>query len=51
MQDVLEQFGLATREWFKAAFAAPTAAQPLSLRPKPRGRGQGGGPAARRTRR
>ena len=27
MQDVLEQFGLATREWFKAAFAAPTAAQ------------------------
>ncbi|MEV6595336.1 ATP-dependent helicase [Actinoplanes sp. NPDC051346] len=25
--DVLEQFGLATREWFKAAFAAPTAAQ------------------------
>jgi ATP-dependent Lhr-like helicase len=24
---VLEQFGLATREWFKAAFAAPTAAQ------------------------
>jgi ATP-dependent Lhr-like helicase len=27
VQDVLEQFGLATREWFKAAFAAPTAAQ------------------------
>ena len=27
MQEVLEQFGLATREWFKAAFAAPTAAQ------------------------
>src|SRR3954449_4851106 len=27
MPDVLEQFGLATREWFKAAFAAPTAAQ------------------------
>jgi ATP-dependent helicase Lhr and Lhr-like helicase len=25
--EVLEQFGLATREWFKAAFAAPTAAQ------------------------
>ncbi|MEU7902045.1 ATP-dependent helicase [Actinoplanes sp. NPDC049118] len=25
--DVLEQFGLATREWFRAAFAAPTAAQ------------------------
>jgi len=24
---VLEQFGLATREWFRAAFAAPTAAQ------------------------
>ncbi|AGZ45404.1 ATP-dependent helicase [Actinoplanes friuliensis] len=24
---MLEQFGLATREWFKAAFAAPTAAQ------------------------
>ncbi|WP_433721423.1 ATP-dependent helicase [Actinoplanes sp. CA-051413] len=27
MSDVLEQFGLATREWFRAAFAAPTAAQ------------------------
>ncbi|MGX6602609.1 ATP-dependent helicase [Micromonosporaceae bacterium Da 78-11] len=27
MLEVLEQFGLATREWFKAAFAAPTAAQ------------------------
>ena len=27
VRDVLEQFGLATREWFKAAFAAPTAAQ------------------------
>ena len=27
MQDVLEQFGLATREWFRAAFAAPTSAQ------------------------
>ncbi|MEV8506550.1 ATP-dependent helicase [Actinoplanes sp. NPDC051475] len=27
VSDVLEQFGLATREWFKAAFAAPTAAQ------------------------
>ncbi|MBB4760463.1 ATP-dependent Lhr-like helicase [Actinoplanes digitatis] len=27
MPDVLEQFGLATREWFRAAFAAPTAAQ------------------------
>jgi ATP-dependent Lhr-like helicase len=27
VQDVLEDFGLATREWFKAAFAAPTAAQ------------------------
>lgn len=27
VQKVLEQFGLATREWFKAAFAAPTAAQ------------------------
>ena len=27
MQDVLEQFGPATREWFRAAFAAPTAAQ------------------------
>ncbi|MEV4702671.1 ATP-dependent helicase [Actinoplanes sp. NPDC049316] len=27
MRDVLEQFGLPTREWFKAAFAAPTAAQ------------------------
>ncbi|WP_306209525.1 ATP-dependent helicase [Actinoplanes sp. RD1] len=27
MQDVLEQFGVATREWFRAAFAAPTAAQ------------------------
>ena len=27
MQEALEQFGLATREWFKAAFAAPTAAQ------------------------
>jgi len=27
VQEVLEQFGLATREWFKAAFAAPTAAQ------------------------
>ena len=25
--DVLEQFGPATREWFRAAFAAPTAAQ------------------------
>jgi ATP-dependent Lhr-like helicase len=27
VQEVLEQFGLATREWFRAAFAAPTAAQ------------------------
>src|ERR1700754_1070278 len=27
MQEVLDQFGLPTREWFKAAFAAPTAAQ------------------------
>jgi ATP-dependent Lhr-like helicase len=27
VQDVLEQFGPATREWFRAAFAAPTAAQ------------------------
>ena len=27
MEDVLEQFGPATREWFRAAFAAPTAAQ------------------------
>ena len=27
MQEVLEQFGVATREWFRAAFAAPTAAQ------------------------
>ncbi|UQU66325.1 ATP-dependent helicase [Couchioplanes caeruleus] len=27
VRDVLEQFGLPTREWFKAAFAAPTAAQ------------------------
>jgi ATP-dependent Lhr-like helicase len=27
VSDVLEQFGLATREWFRAAFAAPTAAQ------------------------
>ncbi len=27
MQDVLEQFGRATREWFQAAFAAPTPAQ------------------------
>ena len=27
MQEVLEQFGAATREWFRAAFAAPTAAQ------------------------
>ncbi|MBL7253649.1 ATP-dependent helicase [Paractinoplanes lichenicola] len=27
MQEVLEQFGPATREWFTAAFAAPTAAQ------------------------
>ena len=27
MQEVLEQFGPATREWFEAAFAAPTAAQ------------------------
>ncbi|WP_372472154.1 ATP-dependent helicase [Jidongwangia harbinensis] len=27
MHDVLEQFGPATREWFRAAFAAPTAAQ------------------------
>ncbi|MFI7600650.1 ATP-dependent helicase [Actinoplanes sp. NPDC049681] len=27
VSDVLERFGLATREWFKAAFAAPTAAQ------------------------
>ena len=26
-EEVLEQFGLATREWFRAAFAAPTAAQ------------------------
>jgi ATP-dependent Lhr-like helicase len=26
-QQVLEQFGPATREWFRAAFAAPTAAQ------------------------
>jgi ATP-dependent Lhr-like helicase len=26
-QDVLEQFAPATREWFRAAFAAPTAAQ------------------------
>src|SRR5690349_19039947 len=27
VSDVLEQFGLATREWFRAAFAAPTPAQ------------------------
>ena len=27
VREVLEQFGLATREWFRAAFAAPTAAQ------------------------
>ncbi|MDY7086541.1 MAG: ATP-dependent helicase [Actinomycetota bacterium] len=27
MREVLEQFGPATREWFTAAFAAPTAAQ------------------------
>ena len=27
MADVLAQFGVATREWFAAAFAAPTAAQ------------------------
>jgi ATP-dependent Lhr-like helicase len=27
VQKVLEQFGLATREWFRAAFAEPTAAQ------------------------
>ncbi|MFI5931177.1 ATP-dependent helicase [Actinoplanes sp. NPDC051494] len=27
VKDVLEQFGLATREWFRAAFATPTAAQ------------------------
>ncbi|MEV0897365.1 ATP-dependent helicase [Actinoplanes sp. NPDC049802] len=27
MREVLEKFGPATREWFKAAFAAPTAAQ------------------------
>lgn len=27
MEEVLEQFGPATREWFRAAFAAPTAAQ------------------------
>jgi ATP-dependent Lhr-like helicase len=27
VQEVLEQFGPATREWFRAAFAAPTAAQ------------------------
>ena len=27
MREVLEQFGPATREWFRAAFAAPTAAQ------------------------
>src|SRR5690349_12105383 len=27
VQDVLELFGPATREWFRAAFAAPTAAQ------------------------
>ncbi|MGA5305080.1 ATP-dependent helicase [Nucisporomicrobium flavum] len=27
VRDVLEQFGLPTREWFRAAFAAPTAAQ------------------------
>src|ERR687894_3002963 len=27
VQKVLEQFGRATREWFEAAFAAPTAAQ------------------------
>ncbi|MEV4629153.1 ATP-dependent helicase [Micromonospora sp. NPDC049523] len=27
MADVLERFGVATREWFAAAFAAPTAAQ------------------------
>ena len=27
MREVLEQFGPATREWFNAAFAAPTAAQ------------------------
>ncbi|GAA2473525.1 DEAD/DEAH box helicase [Winogradskya humida] len=27
VRDVLEEFGLATREWFRAAFAAPTAAQ------------------------
>ncbi|MCA2215267.1 ATP-dependent helicase [Wangella sp. NEAU-J3] len=27
VHDVLEQFGPATREWFRAAFAAPTAAQ------------------------
>ncbi|MFI6759569.1 ATP-dependent helicase [Micromonospora sp. NPDC050417] len=27
MAEVLEQFGVATREWFAAAFAAPTAAQ------------------------
>jgi ATP-dependent Lhr-like helicase len=27
VEEVLEQFGPATREWFRAAFAAPTAAQ------------------------
>ncbi|HET6533185.1 MAG TPA: ATP-dependent helicase [Actinoplanes sp.] len=27
VQEVLDQFGPATREWFRAAFAAPTAAQ------------------------
>jgi ATP-dependent Lhr-like helicase len=27
VQETLEQFGIATQEWFRAAFAAPTAAQ------------------------
>ena len=44
VREVLEQFGVATREWFNAAFAAPTAAQAGAWRAignraqRPRGR-------------